>query len=238
MNILVNGTSISRGAKSWPYELQQLIGSCNIVNLAQAGSGNTYIHESTVAEIAQRTYDLVLVQWTYVDRLDVRVKDIGKFADTEYTSDFQSQQNDWPSKQIHPINDQDYVQKDWAFGCGYINERKDNSLGRLFKEYYDVTGFSEHMNSSLIKIISLQNTLKALGVPYVFIEYRPMTRFDRFDHLYKLIDWSKFANTTHLFDIAQAREALDDTLHPSLECQCIFAEQLYTELCDRNLING
>lgn len=237
MNILVNGTSISRGDKSWPYCLQQLIGSCNIINLAQAGSGNTYIHESTVAEIAQRKYDLVLLQWTYVDRLDARIKDINKFADSEYTSNFQSKQNDWPSKKIIPVNDQDYVQKDWVFGCGYLNERKDDSIGKLFKEYYNVTGFAEHMNSSLIKIISLQNTLKALGIPYLFIEYRPMAKFERFDHLYQLIDWSQFASTPNLFDIAQKHNALDDTLHPSLECQGMFAEQLYAELCNRKLIN-
>jgi hypothetical protein len=236
MNILVNGTSISRGDKSWPYYLQHLIGSCNIINLAQAGSGNAYIHESTVVEIAQRKYDLVLIQWTYVDRLDVRVKDISKFSDTEYTSKFQSEQNDWPSKQIYPTNDQDYVQKDWVFGCGYINERKDDSIGRLFKEYYNVTSFAEHMNASLIKIISLQNTLAALNIPYLFIEYRPMVQFDRFAHLCELIDWSQFANTPHLFDIAQERGALDDTLHPSTECHAIFANHLYTELCNRKLV--
>lgn len=235
MNILVNGTSISRGDNSWPYYLQQLMGSCELVNLAQAGSGNTYIHESTVAEISQRKYDLVLIQWTYVDRLDVRVKDINKFADTTYTSNFQSKQNDWPSKKIYPINDQDYVQKDWVFGCGYLNEHKNDSVGQLFKEYYDVTGFSEHMNSSLIKIISLQDTLRALQIPYLFIEYRPMTQFDRFTHLYNLIDWNQFCQT-HLFDIASERNELDDTLHPSLACQNIFADQLYKELCDRKLI--
>lgn len=236
MNVLVNGTSISRGDQSWPYCLQQSIGSANIVNLAQAGAGNTYIHESTVAEVAQRPYDLVLIQWTYVDRVDVRVKDIQQFSDTEYTSLYQSKQNDWPGKIIHPINDQDYVQKDWIFGCGYINERKDNSLGRIFKEYYASTSFSEHMSASLIKIISLQNTLKALGIPYLFIEYRPMTQFDRFEELYKLIDWDNFSKTNYLFDIAKAQGKLDDTLHPFIECHKTYAEQLYQELINRKLI--
>lgn len=238
MNILVNGTSISRGAGSWPYCLQKLIGNAEIVNLAQAGAGNTYIHESTVAEISQRTYDLVLIQWTYVDRVDIRVKDISKFNDTEYTSNFQSQQNDWPDKKIYPVDDQDYVQKDWAFGCGYINQRLDDSIGRVFKEYYAVTGFNEHMSSSLIKIISLQNTLKALGVPYMFIEYRPMARFDRFQQLYQLIDWDQFSKITPLFESARERNALDDTLHPFIECHLDYADALYKELYGGKLVNG
>lgn len=238
MNILVNGTSISRGDQSWPYYLKKLTKqNLNIVNLAQAGAGNTYIHESTVAEIGERPYDLVLVQWTYADRFDFRTKDISQFADTEYTSLYQSQQNDWPGKIIHPVNDQDYVQKDWVFGCGYINERKNNSIGQVLKQYYQVTGPSEHMASTLIKIISLQNTLTSLSIPYVFIEYRPMTQFDRFKQLYDLIDWSQFYNGQDLYTIAKQRNALDDTLHPSVECHEIYAGNLYQDLINRKYLH-
>ncbi len=238
MKVLVNGTSISRGDQSWPYCLQKLCNNVDIINLAQAGAGNTYIHESTVEELAQRNYDLVLIQWTYVDRLDIRVKDINKFSDTEYTSLYQSQQNDWPGKIIYPVNDQDYVQKDWVFGCGYINQRRDDSVGRVFKEYYEVTSFNEHMASSLIKIISLQNTLKTLGIPYLFIEYRSMTKFDRFQKLYELIDRSQFSTTGTLFDLASQQNSLDDTLHPFIECHQDYAAALYKELIDRKLLNG
>jgi hypothetical protein len=239
MNILVNGTSISRGNKSWPYYLQEKINTaCNIVNLAQAGSGNTYIHESTVAELSERQYDLVLVQWTYADRFDFRTKNIEQFSDSEYTSFYQSQQNDWPDKIIHPVNDQDYVQKDWVFGCGYINERRDDSVGRVLKEYYQVTGPSEHMSATLIKIISLQDTLKTLNIPYVFIEYRPMTRFDRFENLYKLIDWSQFYTGKDLFTMAKESNALDSTLHPSIECQQGYASNMHNFLIKKGFING
>ena len=238
MNVLVNGTSISRGNQSWPYYLQRLVKQdFNLVNLAQAGSGNTYIHESTVAEISERTYDLVILQWTYVDRFDFKTKDISKFRDTEYTSLYQSAQNDWPEKIIDPINDQDWVQKDWVFGCGYINERRDDSIGRVLKEYYNVTGPSEHMFASLIKIISLQNTLRALNIPYLFMEYRPMTRFDRFKKLYDLIDWSCFYSGEDLFTIAKQRNSLDNTLHPSAECQKIYAQALYQDLIVRKYIH-
>jgi hypothetical protein len=238
MNVLVNGTSISRGENSWPYYLKNCVKhKFDIVNLAQAGAGNTYIHESTVSEISENPYDLVLIQWTYADRFDFRVKDISKFSDSEYTTQYQSAQNDWPSKTIIPFNDQDRVQKDWVFGCGYINERRDDSIGRVLKQYYQATGQSEHMFSSLIKIISLQNTLWALNIPYLFLEYRPMARFDRFKKLYDLIDWSKFYNGQDLYTIASQRNALDDTLHPSTECQEIYASNLYQDLIDRTYLH-
>ena len=127
MRILVNGTSISRGPETWPYYIEEKLGT-QIVNLAQAGSGNTYLHESTVSELGERPYDLVIIQWAYVNRLDFRVHDIAKFRDSTYTSEFQAKQNDWKGKVIIPVNDQDYVQKNWIFGCGYINEQLDLSL--------------------------------------------------------------------------------------------------------------
>ena len=62
MKILVNGGSISRGPGSWPYCIESEL-NAKLVNLSQSGSGNTYIHETTIAELAQRNYDLVLIQW-------------------------------------------------------------------------------------------------------------------------------------------------------------------------------
>jgi len=239
MNILVNGTSISRGEGSWPYYLMDKLPAdkFNLVNLAQAGSGNTYIHDSTLEEVACRPYDLVIIQWTYANRFDIRVKDIKNFSDTEYTSDYQSRQNDWPSKVIWPINDQDYVQKNWIFGCGYINQNKNDSIGKVFKEYYRVTKRSDQISASLIKIITLQNTLKAMNVPYLFTSYRPLPSIRRFEHLYKLIDWDNFFSGPHLHKIAKDNNQIDDTLHPYPEAHVSYADVLYNDLIERKLIN-
>lgn len=237
MNILVNGSSVSRGQDSWPYYLQEKIGSgCNIVNLAQAGSGNAYIHESTVEEISQRPYDLVLIQWSYANRIDIRVNDITKFQDTTYTTEYQSQQNDWPNKVVWPVNDQDYVQKNWIFGCGYINEPNTKSLGNVLKGIYSVVDTEEHVFSKLIKIISLQNTLKAQNIPYLFVPYRPITQLSRFEHLNNMIDMSQVFDVS-LYKLSTDNDkTFDATQHPLPEIQQIYADQLYTELCNRKLI--
>ena len=62
MRILVNGTCASRGEGSWPYFLDQFI-DCSVINLSVSGLGNAYIHETTVNELAKRSYDIVLVMW-------------------------------------------------------------------------------------------------------------------------------------------------------------------------------
>ena len=76
--ILVNGCSFSRGENSWPYQLQDLM-NFDLVNLAQAACGNTYILESTISELSHRHYDFIIIMWSGVDRVDQRVDDIELF---------------------------------------------------------------------------------------------------------------------------------------------------------------
>lgn len=236
MNILVNGSSVSRGEGSWPYFLQEKIPNCNIVNLSMACAGNNYIHDTTVTEISQRQYDLVLIMWAYAERFDFRVKNIHQFSDTPHTSYYESQQNDWPSKQIFPINDQDYVQKNWVFGGGYLNRRADDSVGRVVQEFYKVTGPKEHMFSTLMKIISLQNTLKLMNIPYVFIPYRPISRVTAFNSLYDMIDDTNFYTEVYLHGVAKQLQAIDDTLHPMPIAHQEYADRLYEHLVKNNYI--
>jgi hypothetical protein len=240
MNVLVNGASICRGAGSWPYYLQEKSQTkFDLVNLAQAGAGNYYIHDSTVSEISKRPYNLVMVMWSYPERFDFRVKNIMAFQDTEYNSWHSLRQNDWPSKKIHPINDQDYVEDNWVFSCGYLNLRLrqlDTSLAKVVKEYYRVVGNREFMSTTLIKIIGLQNTLKALGIPYVFMNYRPLLKTKEFDHLYSIIDWSNFYDGPYLQHLAKEYNDFDDTLHPKTTSQLAYTNHVYEFLLKKQLI--
>jgi hypothetical protein len=238
MNVLVNGASICRGAGSWPYYLQEKAQTeFDLVNLAQSGAGNYYLHDSTISEIAKRPYDLVMVMWSYTERFDFRVKNIKAFNDTQSTSWYSLRQNDWPSKKIHPVNDQDYVEDNWVFGCGYLNQRLDTqSVGRVLKEYYREVGSREFMSATLIKIITLQNTLKALGIPYVFMNYRPLIKTKEFDYLYSIIDWSNFYNGPYLHHLAKEYNDFDDTLHPKTTSQQAYTNHVYEFLLKKQLI--
>jgi hypothetical protein len=225
MKILTNGGSLSRGPGSWPYWVQQAF-DAELVNLSQSGAGNTYIHETTIAELAQRDYDLVLIQWTPFVRFDFKVQDISKFKNTIYTSEHQCKQNDWPEKVIVPINDQDYVEKNWVFGCGVsVNKDSDPTLNDAIGGFYRYSSPSEHMYHATMKIISLQSFLQVKKIPYLFVFGRPFKVLDRYSHLRKLIDWEHAVTDHYILDMTEAQNSWDtDKIHPSREIYQEFAE--------------
>lgn len=230
MVVLANGCSFSRGPNSWPYALQKIY-NFNLVNLAQAGAGNSYIFESTVAEIAERNYDLVLIMWTGPNRIDYRVDT--HFA-TPYTSAYQSSQNDWPEKNINPINDQDYVQKDWVFGCGYLNF--DKSLKELFSPYYRNVSYSQMVDSFLIKVISLQSILKQKDIPYVFSFYNKYVDEIKLLNpaLCDLINWDNCCINNNIDTIMHKNQWFDtDGSHPGTQAHTAWANELKKHITQR-----
>jgi len=229
LKILVNGPSVSRGPGSWPYLLQEHY-NADLVNLSQAGAGNTYIHETTVAELAQRSYDLVAIMWGDQQRLDIKVKNIDYFHDTIYTSKFQKAMNDWPEKIVEPVNDQDYVQDNWVFGCGYINT-KDPCLIELFDSYYQHTDNDSRYFSSIIKMISLQGVLKNLGMKYVFCGTRTLPLLKRYEHLYNLLDWNCIINDLTPHHVAYRKNSWEeDQLHPGSVAHREFADHMIAHI--------
>jgi hypothetical protein len=233
MKILVNGSSISRGPGSWPYHLQKHL-NCNLTNLALAGAGHTYIHETTVTELATRKYDLVLIMWPESGRIDFRVDDIEKFADSKNTSFFQSSVNIWPEKfeldAEQGYNDQYYVQKNWIFSLGYLQGQQD-SVATIFKPCHQITRHEQIVERELIQIISLQSLLKSINQPYLFMHWQPIKRFERFEKYYSMLDWNLIYTDTCLEDIAKNNNWWDDDgNHPNASAHQVFSELIATKL--------
>ena len=230
MKLLVNGSSISRGPISWPYLVQKTLG-CDMVNLSMAGSGNTYIHETTISELSQRSYDLVLIQWAPFTRFDFKVKDIGLFKDTIYTSDYQIKQNDWPEKVISPVNDQDYAEPDWIFGCGYGNGDKDPALVHAFEGFYQYAKPYEYMYHVLMKMISLQSYLKVNNIPYLFCFGRPFLYLEKHQHLTAQLDQKFIFSDQYVLDVAKEYDWFEeDGAHPNAEAYEFFARHLVEKI--------
>lgn len=220
--MLINGCSFSRGPGSWPYHL-----GYDIVNLAQAGAGNTYIHETTVSELARRSYDAVTVMWTAPQRIDLCVDNVDLFADSKYTSAYQSLQNDWPEKIVYPVNDQDYVEKNWVFGCGYVNGEPALNKTRVFESVYRYQTDTQFDQGFLIKMISLQNTLKQLDIPYLFTFYHPYFNSLKQYDLFKLLDQESIYNDTNITDIMRVNNWYDtDGSHPSVDAHREWAKTI------------
>jgi len=227
-NLLVNGCSFSRGPGSWPYYLKYQ----NIVNLAQAGAGNTYIHEATVAELAQRSYDFVIIMWTGIHRVDYKVSDINIFAESKYTSQYQHQQNDWEEKIVYPVNDQNYVEKNWVFGCGYINNETALKQSKIFDGVYRHVGYSQFIDGLLIKMISLQNVLKQMEIPYLFTFYEDYIHdLTTSKDLYNMLDQNQIYNKENIGNITNANKWFaTDGIHPGLMAHKTWAQLIQSKI--------
>ena len=204
MKLFVNGTCRSRGPGSWPYYLQQLLDS-DLVNFSISGSGGPYIYETTVTELSKRHYDLVVVMWGLPHHTSVKVNDIFKYADSQHTSLYESEQNDWPEKITYPINDQDYVDKNWILGIGQ-HQGSCDSVAKFFEMYHNTVKFKQLVESDLIRIISLQSYLKCKAQPYVFLYGETHHRWKQFSHLYEQIDWSNWYLDVTIRDVSEMNE--------------------------------
>ena len=227
-HVLVNGCSFSRGPTAWPYFLKT-VDQDNVVNLACAGAGNTYIHETTVNAVASWPfYDLVLVMWTNPARVDMKVADVNLFSSSAYTSSYQSTRNDWPEKRVEPFNDQALVEKDWIFGCGHINGETAITGSRAFEgvyRYQDPAQFEYHF---VQKIVATQSFLKHMGIPYVFMFYKNFVQDLQKDiSLYKMIDWHRCFIDDNINDIAVRNTWFDsDGIHPGIKAHQLWASKL------------
>jgi hypothetical protein len=223
-NVLVNGCSFSRGPMSWPYYLQFEYGF-NLVNLAQAAAGNLYIHNSTISELGCRKYDLVLIMWSGLDRVDCQVDNIDFFCQTPYTSLTQSQRNDWPEKIVQPINDQDYIEKNWVFVC--TGQDKFLKEIKFCESQFKFVGPSQKTQQSLIHMISLQSILKQFGIPYVFSFYQNYLNQLSKNPLFHLLDLDCVCDSDNINDIAQRNKWLaQDKQHPSETAHNAWAKEL------------
>ena len=210
--VLLNGCSFSRGPGSWPYHLQKKTG-CKIINLACAAAGNIYIHHSTINELVQRNYDLVIIMWSGLERYDFKTSYPELFHETPYTSRRQSELNDWPDKVIEEIDDRTLIEKDWVFAYHYTDPviAKMNVSNAHFK----FMGDEQRLFNNLILMITLQEFLKSKNIPYVFCLHQNYLGVLKRSHLFNSLDISKWALGDNLYSITHRLGSFDtDQQHP------------------------
>jgi hypothetical protein len=173
--------------------------------------------------------------WADLRRYDIKVANIDNFADTIYTSKHQKTMNDWPGKQIFPINDQHYVDDNWVFGCGYLNN-KDPSIENLFDSYYKNTDKDSQYFTSYCRMLSLQGFLKSIKQPYLFVSTRQLVKLNRFQHLYNQLDFDRIVNDISIFDFSKKLNSWDlDQIHPGPAAHQAYCNHLLQYIEKRNL---
>ena len=73
MKILCAGDGFGKGHlwPMWPQLLKEVIDDCEVDNVSEVGAGNEYIMNATINSCLKKEYDIVIVQWTASDRLDI-----------------------------------------------------------------------------------------------------------------------------------------------------------------------
>jgi hypothetical protein len=200
--------------------------NCDIVNLSRAGCGNQYIHDSVVAEVTERDYDLVLVQWTAPNIVEFR---------TQYTTEL----FDW---EIYNGNKHHHLlQKDWMWNHtpDHVMPSSQEAIAKneMFKSRFKLTpGAYANHQTMLMQILSLQSILKSYNIPYVFIFYRKLLQLKQFKRYYDRIDWHN-VHDQHLFRIAKDNNHWnDETYHPTSAAYEYYAEEIINFLSTKNLI--
>lgn len=200
MRILTNGCSFTASLpfKTWPY----LLGTDAVKNLAQHSAGNQWICDSTIAELSENSYDLVLVMWSGLDRLDWTVEE-GIY---NQSTGFKSANN---------------------FGIHYLHNEQD-----LFKQISVAIGHRERVFNSLMKIISLQSYLQARDIKYKFMSYMNVWEevyglgFEYLDQQINFDHWIfTDDNRNGLFELSQdSKLYIADGYHPNQQAHEQWAE--------------
>lgn len=240
MKILVNGASLSAGPWTWPYRVKEML-NCEMTNIALPAMGNTYIHESTVAELAKNKYDLVLIMWCdSIVRIDWKIDNVDKLED-----------KNWASQSLAGIkgpyhNDYEAVQKDWISSTGFLVEqyqkrlpREDQTdLNQLFYDYYSVVKKPQLVFHDLIKMISLQGVLKSMNIPYVFMRSGPGVQHVDYTELYASLDNKHFYNEVYIKPLCYINGWMTDeeVPHPTEQGNVEFANHLVTYLKKKNYV--
>jgi hypothetical protein len=195
--------------------------------------GYDYVHDTTIAELSKQPYDIVLIMWPAITvRTDWKVDDAIQFGSDAWTSTYHAQGND-------------RIESDWIFGGSHIlDESQDipveqrSRISRLFADYYSVVKPPQLMQSSLLKIITLQSVLRATNTPYVFMMPSPTRPLPRFLHLYNMLVPDGFYDQEYLMSYCVKNNLMDscdatnpgDVDYPSEAGHQAFAELLLQHL--------
>jgi hypothetical protein len=247
MKILVSGCSFTQwpdypgGPTScWPRHLRDLHPDWEIKSLAEAAAGNQYIAHSVVEELLQNPnkYDLVLVMWSGVSRLDYL---------TDITDDAWNQLFDsYGFYRRLPGNKLGYIFSGGQMGTWFKNP----VAHKLFYEQYKVSSELSLATVNLMEMVKLKNFLDSKKMNYRFMSYvnywQPdnvpsfngdfsVAKYPELNLYINELDFSKFIflndNKDTVFDLAQSmNDFMGDGIHPGTNAHQAWAKFVSDQL--------
>ena len=240
MKILISGCSFTKWPEypggpniCWP---KYLTGQ-NITNVAEAAAGNQYISDSVVRGTLADNYDLVLVMWTGVSRLDY----LTNIEDLNWNALFDS----YGFYRRLPHNKLGYIFSGGQMGTWFKNP----VAHKMFYEMYKVSSELSLAAINLMEIVKCQGYLKSKNVNYRFMSYVDywndlkelspngdfgVAGFPEVQDLIKEIDFSKWifdGGTRCIYDVAKDMNSFQpDGFHPGDAANQYWADLITKEI--------
>lgn len=245
MKVLISGCSFTQWPQypggpnvCWPKYLHDLHPDWEFKSLAEPGAGNQYICDSVIRESLTTNYDMVLVMWSGVSRLDY----LTSLEDDAWEKLFDSYGF------FRRLSDN---KLGWIFSGGQLGTWYKNPVAhKMFYEMYKVSSKLSLANINLMEIIKLQNFLDVKQIKYKFMSYvnywttgdhiSPNGDFGVYDfpELKPIINQINFDNWVFLnqqkhtiYDLAQSRNDFqEDKFHPGDKTHELWAELISKDL--------
>ena len=231
MRLLISGCSFTDAL--WPH----LLGAHSVNNRAYPSSGNSYIANSIITSDLD-DYDLVIVMWSGISRLDEIITNSDLF-------------NDYPFKK-------DIGNSKCISSGGEAGSWGSHTFTRmLFESRYKLLSSEDLARISLNEMIRTQDHLTAHGVPYIFCSYINywnqtldwqsknmdfgINNYPELTLLTNKIDFNHWVflndNKDGLFEIAEATNNLqEDKFHPNDAAGQIWSEIVKRKIKEINVI--
>lgn len=248
MQVLISGCSFTQWPEfpsgpnvCWPKYLQELHPNWSMKSLAEAAAGNQYICDSVIRELAENSYDMVLVMWSGISRLDY----LTSLEDDAWEKLFDSYgfYRRLPNQKLG-----------WIFSGGQLGIWYKNPVAhKMFYEMYKVSSKLSLANINLMEMVKLQNFLESKKVDFRFMSYvnywttgehiSPngdfgVYNFPELAPIINQIDFNKWIflddQKKTIYDLALSNNDFQaDQFHPGAD-----THRLWAELVSKDLINS
>jgi hypothetical protein len=212
------------------------------MDLAFPGAGNKYIADSIIHYVNQSHYDIVVVMWSGLTRLDVPLTNIDWF------------ENYFNKSYLEMAGGTHYV-----MSGGQVGSWLEYPMAKiLFENTYKYMQYQDLALLSLLEMIKLQSFLKSKNIKYYFMSYinywnqpkdwlsanldQGLNNYTMLDSMIKEIDFSKWIfsneNKDGLYELAlQNNDFLNDNYHPAKSTQTQWGEIVISKLKEDGLVN-
>jgi len=224
--VLINGCSFTADSdcKNWPEHLPD---NWSITNIASHAAGNQWICDSTMVNSIKHDYDLVLIMWSGLTRIDRPINQL-------------TWQQFWQFRNTNELG--------IHYGhCG-VGDNPVFPMSDISKPIVKFGGLLELVFESLLNMLKLQAWLKSKNIDYRFMSFMnywndnyfengkeyPSVKNLGLDALVNQIDFDKFifADTAKngIFELARDRDFFaQDGIHPDSRAGKLWADIVVKE---------